>query len=168
MTNHQEPEGRGRSARKREAKTVEQLAQRLADLPEAELAQLPQDPELAREIDLVRRTSGHSSRRRQIKHLAGVLRRDDEQREKIAAALDNQALDQRREVLVFHNIEKLRDRLCSPASFDAALAEVRSMYPEIDDGKLVRLAGSVHGHSDKRAAREIFRILRQAEENRQG
>ena len=43
-------QGRGRSAKKRQAKTVEHLAQRLADLPEAELEKLPQEPELAREI----------------------------------------------------------------------------------------------------------------------
>jgi ribosome-associated protein len=157
-------EGRGRSARKREAKAVEQLAQRLADLPDAELARLPQDPELAREIALVRRTSGHSSRKRQIKHLAGLLRRDDERREKIALLLDDRAISQRRETLAFHHLEELRDRLCSAATFESALAEVRAAYPQIDDGRLARLAGSVHEHGDRRAAREIFRNLRQAAE----
>ena len=166
MKNNDEIEGRGRSAKKREAKAVEQLAQRLADLPESELAALPQDPELAREIALVRSTSGHSSRKRQIKHLAGLLRRDDEKREKIAGALDNQVVSQRQEILAFHHLEELRDRLCSTATFETALAEVRSTYPQIDDAKLARLAGSVHEHGDKRAAREIFRRLRQAEETR--
>jgi ribosome-associated protein len=164
MKNNDEIEGRGRSAKKREAKAVEQLAQRLADLPEAELATLPKDPELSREIALVRSTSGHSSRKRQIKHLAGLLRRDNEKREKIAEALDGQALSQRRETLAFHHLEELRDRLCNVATFATALAEVRAAYPQIDDGKLARLAGSVHEHGDKRAAREIFRRLRQAEE----
>jgi ribosome-associated protein len=166
MKNNDEIEGRGRSAKKREAKAVEQLAQRLADLPESELAALPQDPELAREIALVRSTSGHSSRKRQIKHLAGLLRRDDEKREKIAGTLDNQMVSQRQEILAFHHLEELRDRLCSTATFETALAEARTTYPQIDDAKLARLAGSVHEHGDKRAAREIFRRLRQAEETR--
>ena len=167
MKNSDEIEGRGRSAKKREAKAVEQLAQRLADLPESELATLPQDPELAREIALVRSTSGHSSRKRQIKHLAGLLRRDDETREKIAEALDCQAVSQRRDILAFHHLEDLRNRLCSAATVEKALAEVRSAYPQIDEGKLARLASSVHEHGDKRAAREIFRRLRKAEEARE-
>jgi ribosome-associated protein len=122
---------------------------------------------LAREIALVRSTSGHSSRKRQIKHLAGLLRRDDEKRAKIAETLDSQAISQRQDILAFHHLEDLRDRLCSAATIESALAEVRSAYPQIDEGKLARLAGSVHEHADKRAAREIFRRLRKAEESRE-
>lgn len=158
--------GRGRSIKKREAKAVEQLAQRLANLSDAELARLPQSPELTKEIELARNTRGHSSRKRQVKHLAGLLRGHDEQREEIEAALDGQAVSQRQETLAFHHLEELRDRLCAIATFDEALTEVRTTYPQLDDGKLARLAGSVHDHNDKRAAREIFRHLRKAEEAR--
>lgn len=157
-------EGRGRSAKKREAKAVEELAQRLTEISDSELGNLPKSPELSKEIELARSTRGHSSRKRQIKHLAGVLRGHEEQRLEIEAALDGQAVSQRQETLVFHHLEKLRDRLCAPASFEAALTEVRRLYPHLDDGKLARLAGSVHEHNDKKAAREIFRRLRKAEE----
>lgn len=157
-------EGRGRSARKREAKAVEQMAQRLADLPEAGLAKLQLPPNLAREVNLARSTQGHSSRKRQIKHLAGVLRHQDEQRGVIEAALDGQQLEQRRETLAFHHLEALRDRLCNVSSSEAALAEIREAYPQIDTGKLANLARSVHENADKRAAREIFRRLRLAAE----
>lgn len=161
-------EGRGRSAKKREAKAVEQLAQRLAELPETELAKLPGEPQLAKEIELARNTKGHSSRKRQIKHLAGHLRRHDDQREAIEAVLDGHAVTQRQEAMAFHQLEELRDRLCSAGSFDNALLEVRASYPLIDDKKLIRLAHSVHEHGDKRAAREIFRRLRKAAEQAQG
>jgi ribosome-associated protein len=157
-------EGRGRSARKRQAKAVEQLAQRLADLPETELSRLPQGPELAREIELVRTTRGHSSRKRQIKHLAGFLRNHDDQRETIEAALEGQNVRQRQESLAFHHLEELRDRLCSIGAFDQALEEIRSSYPLIDHRKIARLARSVHDNADKKAAREIFRQLRKAQE----
>lgn len=162
--NDHEIEGRGRSAKKREAKAVELLAQRLADLPDAEFSKLPKDPELTREIELTRSIDGHSSRKRQIKHLAGLLRRDDEKREQLEVALDGQAISQRQATLAFHHLEELRDRLCAEASFASALAETCAAYPLIDDGKIARLAGSVHQHGDKRAAREIFRRLRQAAE----
>ena len=157
--------GRGRTAKKREAKAVELLAQRLADLSDSELARLPKSAELTKEIDLARNTKGHSSRKRQIKHLAGILRGHDEQREELVAALDGQSLSQRQEAMAFHHLEELRDRICATATFDAALTEVRSTYPHLDDNKLARLARSVHEHSDKKAAREIFRRLRKAAES---
>ena len=157
-------EGRGRSAKKRAAKAVEQLAQRLADLPEPELSRLPQGPELTRQIELARTTRGHSSRKRQIKHLAGFLRSHDGQREAIETALEGQATGQRRETLAFHHLEELRDRLCSKNTFDEALAEIRSSYPLIDHRKITRLASSAQEYADKKAAREIFRLLRKAQE----
>ncbi|MGW8311781.1 MAG: ribosome biogenesis factor YjgA [Desulfuromonadales bacterium] len=162
MKDPKEPEGRGRSAQKRQARSVELLARRLAELPETEFARLPCDPALAKEIDLTRRTIGHSSRKRQIKHLAGLLRRDDEMRAAIESALDQQAVSHRQETLAFHELEVLRDRLCTKASFSSALQEVCATYPQIDEAKIARLAGSVHEHGDKRAAREIFRRLRAA------
>jgi ribosome-associated protein len=159
-------EGRGRSAKKREAKAIEELAQRLTDLSDSELARLPKSPELTKEIELARNTRGHSSRKRQIKHLAGLLRGHEEQRLEIEAAFDGHAVSQRQEILAFHHLEELRDRLCNEATFESALVEVRTGYPHLDEGKLARLAGSVHEHGDKKAAREIFRRLRKAEESK--
>jgi ribosome-associated protein len=156
--------GRGRSIKKRAAKAVEHLAQRLADLSDAELAKLPKSPELDKEIELARNTRGGSSRKRQIKHLAGILRGNDEQREAIEVAIDGQAVSQRKDSLAFHHLEDLRDRLCVATTFEVALAEVHTTYPHLDVKKLTRLAGSVHDYSDKKAAREIFRRLRKAEE----
>lgn len=157
-------EGRGRTAKKREAKAVEELAQRLTEITDSALSKLPKSPELTKEIELARNTRGHSSRKRQIKHLAGVLRSNEEQREEILTALDGQSVSQRQENLVFHHLEELRDRLCATDTFEAALTEVRTTYPHIDDSKLARLAGSFHEYNDKKAAREIFRRLRKAAE----
>ena len=157
--------GRGRSKKKREAKAIEELAQRLTEITASELGKLPKSPELSKEIELARNTKGNSSRKRQIKHLAGMLRGHEEQRLAIEAALDGQSVSQRQEVLAFHHLEELRDRLCSTEFCEAALTEVRTTYPHLDAGKLARLARSVHEHSDKKAAREIFRRLRKAEES---
>lgn len=158
-------EGRGRSARKREAKAVEQLAQRLADLPEAEVGRLELSEELSGELRLARTTQGHSSRKRQIKHLAGFLRRHEELREPLETALDGFSLAQQRETRAFHHLEQLRDQLCQVDSFQATLDKVMKRYPQIDANKLAGLANSVHAHNDKRAYREIFRRLRKAHED---
>ena len=158
-------EGRGRSARKREAKAIEQLAQRLVDLPEAEVAKLELSGDLEKELQLARDTRGHSSRKRQTKHLAGLLRRDDEQREKLEAALEGVSLAQRREILSFHTLEDLRERLCNPESFQEALDDIGKLYPELDTARLAGLARSVQAGNDKKAYREIFRRLRKADES---
>ncbi len=157
-------EGRGRSAKKRQAKAIEELAQNLTDLPEAELARLPMEPELAKEVETARNTKGHSSRKRQVKHLAGFLRRHEVLCERIKTAFDGQAVSQRQETLAFHHLEELRDRLCIAESFATALAETRQNYPHLDNKKISRLAHAVHEHGDKKAAREIFRRLRKAAE----
>lgn len=157
--------GRGRSAKKREAKAIEELAQRLTEITASELGKLPKSSELSTEIELARSTKGNSSRKRQIKHLAGMLRDHEEQRLAIEAALDGQSVSQRQETLAFHHLEELRDRICATETCEAALTEVRNTYPHLDAGKLARLASSVHEHSDKKAAREIFRRLRKAEES---
>jgi len=157
-------EGRGRSAKKREAKAIEQIAQQLAEMPDTELTKLTLSKEMASEVEIARNTKGHSSRKRQIKHLAGFLRRHDEEREAISIALEGQAVAQRQETLAFHHLEDLRDRLCDAASYEAAMNDIRAAYPTIDDGKLAGLARSVHDNNDKKAAREIFRRLRKAAE----
>jgi ribosome-associated protein len=168
MHRHEEEEvrslGRGRTAKKLEAKAIEELAQRLAEITDSELGKLPKSPELSKEIELARSTRGHSSRKRQIKHLAGVLRGNEEQRLAIEEALDGQSISQRQEAFAFHHLEELRDRLCAAETFETALTEVRTSYPHLDDGKLARLARSFREHNDKKAAREIFRRLRKAAE----
>jgi ribosome-associated protein len=153
-------EGRGRSVKKRAARAVEELARQLVELPESELLKLRLTKTLLDEVEFARETRGHSSRKRQLKYLAGLLRRDQEQYEAISAALAGRSLDQRRATLAFHELEELRDRLCVAATFDAALSDVCARYPLIDTARLTRLAGAVHEHGDKKAAREIFRSLR--------
>ena len=161
MTEQDEPtEGRGRSAKKREAKGVEDLAKRLTELPEPVLFKLPIQESLAKEIELARKTRGHSSRKRQIKYLAGFLRRHKDECEAIGLALEKQSIVQRFDTFEFHHLEQIRDRLCSKKTFAEELADIQSRYPQMDVRKLSRLAHSVHVSQDKKAAREIFRILR--------
>lgn len=154
-----EKEGRGRSAKKRVAQAVEALAQELVDLPEAERRRLPAPDELAAEIALAADTRSHSARKRQIKHLAGVLRRDDEAVEALRAHLDGLHGAQLAERKLLHELESLRDRLCDPTQAEAALAETRRTCPDIDAAALARLARAAQ-EGDRRAYREIFRRLR--------
>ena len=157
-------EGRGRSAKKRAAKAVEELAGQLVELSDSEFAKLPIDDDLRSELALARATGGHSSRRRQIKHFAACLRRDQEQTSLLEDYLQGCQVTLAREKQAFHRLEELRDRLCRAEDFTEALAEVGRTWPGIDLAKLGNLARSVHATSDKKAAREIFRHLRDAGE----
>lgn len=166
MQEFEEQEQRvSRSAKKREAKGVEALAMRLVELAEAEVKKLSVSAEVSDELKLARSAQGFGARKRQAKHLAGVLRKREDEVEAIRAHLDRLDQVQQGEIKDFHHLEQLRDRLCEKAAFDKALAQIRSEFPIIDAAALSRLAGSVHEHGDKRAFREIFKRLRQAFES---
>jgi len=160
-TGQKEWAGPSRSAKKRAAQEVEHLAHELAGMTEAEWRKLPASPELLAEIRQARETGGHSSRKRQIKHLAGVLRRDEEATAALRDFLDGQHARQLADKKTFHLLEGLRDRLCDPVLGPAALQEVAQHCPAVDPGEIARLARAAHESNDRRAYREIFRRLRE-------
>lgn len=166
MTEREEQEwsGPSRSAKKRAAKEVETVALQLVELSENAWAKLPAPAELREEIELARQTEGHSSRKRQMKHLAGVLRNHEEETEKIREFLDGLHQVQLQEKKNFHFLEELRDRICDAEQSASALDEAVEALPGLDRGALARLARSVHTSGDRKASREIFRRLKTAQE----
>jgi ribosome-associated protein len=156
-------QGQSRTARKRAAHAVEDLAYQLVELPDSQWRKLPVDAELREEIALARNTQGHGSRKRQTRHLAALLRERGEVIETVREFLDAIGQQTRQQTESFHELEVLRDRLCAPATFAAALEEAKEQTG-IDPEALAGLARSVHTGGDKRAAREIFRRLRAARE----
>ncbi len=156
-----------RSALKRAAKAVEELAERLAGLSAQQLSRLSPPEEVAAELRVVAKAAGHGARKRQIKHLAGLLRRDDEWTDRLREFLDGSDIRHYREQELFHRLETLRDRLCGPETFSAALEETESLFPAIDREQISRLAAAVQAGGDKHAFREIFQLLRKASETPQ-
>ncbi len=156
-----------RSALKRAAKEIETLARKLTELPASDLSRIGVgDDDLRHEIAQARATKGHSSRDRQIRHLAAVLRRREDDVEALQAFIADLEGGRRSEAEAFHQLEELRERLCDPHLFPAALAEAGERWPDLDAQALARLARSVHSGGDKKAFREIFRLLRAANEAR--
>jgi ribosome-associated protein len=150
-----------RTALKREAQAVEELARKLVELPEATGRKLPLAEEIRAKLQLARATGGRSARDRQIRHLAAALRQEEDL-SPLIEFLDGHDRRQWEERQRFHQLEVWRDRLCNPTDFPAALAEIRAALPRIDADRLARLAGAVHAHNDRHAAREIFRLLQNA------
>jgi ribosome-associated protein len=162
MDDHPQQEQPSRSAKKRAAKAVEELAERLMNLADADFRRLPLAGEIRREIEEARRIKAHSARKRQLKHLAGLLRRDDESRQEAEGFLALLDLGRHQDAERFHQLEELRERLCDPESREAALAETERNFPGMDLARVRRLAEAAQGGTDKRAFRELFRLLRAA------
>ncbi|TYO99309.1 ribosome-associated protein [Geothermobacter ehrlichii] len=149
-----------RSARKRAAKLVEALAARLVEGSERWLAGLDLPADLAEELATARATRGHSSRRREVRRLAALLRREPELVERIERHLAGVDAAHNRDRRRFHQLEAWRDRLCSGQSAAEAMAELRRCCPDLDHGELARLSRSAC-NGDRAAARSLFRLLRQ-------
>lgn len=149
-----------RTKKKQQAKQVEQIADQLVGLSDKQYLQLDLPAIVAQEAESARVTKGHGSQRRQLKHLAGMIRKSEGAFESLMKQLAN--LDQvtRGEKKQFHKLEKLRDRLCAADSFAVAFDEMLELIPDIDRKAISRLARSVQQHDDRRAYREIFRRLR--------
>lgn len=156
-----EREGRGRSEKKRAAQEIGTLASRLIEASDAVCRQLPLPEDVREVLDLARRSTARGARKRELKHLAGLLRRDEETTDAVRAALDAAGRSSLAERERFHRIEDLRDALCDPDRLAAALETVGTEIPGLDRQALTRLARRVHETGDKRAFREIFRRLRE-------
>jgi ribosome-associated protein len=158
------PTAPSRSALKRQAHQVEEVVQGLLDLGASQLDRLQWDKPLRSELDLARKTRQHGARKRQVKHLAALLRRDSEALESARTVLEESVGAHRVQVQDFHLLEGLRDRLCQEQSRAEALQEASQRYPACDEALLERLARSYGETGDRRPYREIFRHLRTAAE----
>lgn len=161
MVTKEHDQAPSRSAQKRSAQAIEDLARTLVELPEGAWRHAPLAEDLARELAQARATREHGARRRQLKHLAGMLRKRPEETGAIQDFLAGVHQDQLAAASAFHELEALRERLCGP-DFAAALRDLERDFPELDHSAVGRLAAAVRESDDRRAYRELFRRLRQA------
>jgi len=172
-----------RSEQKRRMKQLEKFVQELSQLPATVVTTLPCDEAIR---DLVVETSSlkGGSRKRQIKYITKLLKNEkseslDELYEFLSKRRGN-ALQNAKE---FHEIEYLRDALLSEAIEQRQLAQHRRFeweedwssrilsqvleeFPEIDRKLLSRLAWLYAETRNRKHRREIFRILRSAQEQK--
>jgi len=154
-----------KSALKRAAKEVETVAQQAAEQADDLLARLDLNDRVREEILLASTTQGHGSRKRQIKHLAGLLRKSPEELAEIQAFLAGTSEQHLAEQAQFHQLEQWRDGLCDPETAAATLDEIVGCFPEVDRDELEKLSRAAQ-QRDKKAYREIFRRMRKVVEAR--
>lgn len=156
-----------RSARRREALDVLAFARQLSELPAARLDTLGLPDAVREEIAEVQRTPSHIAHKRQLAHLAKLMRAHDEEEFAAArAALANDRATNAREAAVLHRLEDLRERLLGDDG-DAALTGFIAAHPGIDHQRLRALIRQSRrereANKPPRAQRELFRLLRELE-----
>lgn len=156
-----------RTALKRQARQVEDVARGLLDLGASQLDRLEWEDALRSALDLARATKQHGARKRQVKHLAAMLRQAPEALESARSLLEARNGAHHSQVRDFHHLEELRERMCQAQSRAAALQEALQRYPACDRALLEQLAQRYAETGDRRPYREIFRHLRAAAEKAQ-
>ncbi|HWS77999.1 MAG TPA: ribosome biogenesis factor YjgA [Thermomonas sp.] len=154
-----------RSANRREALDVLQLAETLVALSAAQLARLPIADEVMPHIREAQRITSYGARKRQLAFLAKQMRRqDDEALDAIRDALSKDGDATRRETAAMHRVEALRDSLLGEDG-DAAMTGLLDDYPQADRQKLRQLVRNTHEERKRNkpphAFRELFRELRE-------
>jgi ribosome-associated protein len=150
-----------KSARKREASSLQDLGVLLATLPDGELEALELPETLAGAIRELRRLTSHGAQVRQRQYIGKLMRKIDA--EPLRAKLADKKRRHDVEIRHFQSIERWRDRLL--AEGEEALREFLEDHPHAERGPLERLVReAAREHDLKRppaAARELFALLRE-------
>ena len=176
-----------KSEKKRRAKNIEQLVLELVQLPESEIAGLPCEQEILAEIRSAKNLKG-GARKRQLKYATKLLREMDV--DDLFDYLARQKGSQLKKNREFHNLEHLRNLLISEAveqyeeimhtdgfinenepvdilMESRALETIVEQFPEIDTLLLKNTAMQFARTRNKKFTRELFRLLKAAQEKRQ-
>ncbi|MEJ2032986.1 MAG: ribosome biogenesis factor YjgA [Deltaproteobacteria bacterium] len=168
-----------KSEKKRMAGRIEDLARELTELAPAELAALPADDSLKKEISDVKGLKA-GARKRQIKFIAKELRRRDS--EPFFAFLAQRKGSKLQHNQEFHELEQLRDVIIAEAIDaqrqnettgmplrgqdweSAALAEAADRWPDLDRSAIHKAAIRFAISRKPAYKRDIFRHLKAAKE----
>ncbi|AGA89321.1 hypothetical protein Thimo_0463 [Thioflavicoccus mobilis 8321] len=155
------PSGPSKSQLKREHVALQQLAERLAAMPRAELERLGLSAATWAALDETARIKDLRARKRHWKRIANLLEREDQ--DAVRMLVEEKAEQARLAAARHHEIERWRERLIHEG--DAALTELLDRHPDIDRQplrQLVRAAQRDLGRGRPEGARKLFRFLREA------
>jgi len=150
-----------KSARKREAASLQELGVKLSALPDQEIKDLDLPENLFIALRALRRLPSHGAQVRQRQYIGKLMRAIDP--DPILAKLAERKQRHDVEIRKFQQIERWRDRLLSDA--DTAVSAFVLEHPEADRATLVRLIEkAARERAEQRSpvgARELFAYLRQ-------
>jgi ribosome-associated protein len=150
-----------KSARKREAASLQELGVKLAALPDQEIKALDLPENLFIALRDLRRLPSHGAQVRQRQYIGKLMRNIDP--EPVLAKLAERKQRHDVEIRHFQQIERWRDRLLSEPA--VALDELIEEHPQVDRAALLRLLEKAERERlEQRSpvgARELFAFLRQ-------
>lgn len=154
------PSGPSKSARKREAHALQDLGQRLVELPDAQLKQVPMPEDLAEAVALCRKISAHGGRSRQLQYIGKLMRRlDPAPIEAVLARFDATSAEARREQ---HQLERWVEAMVS--GDEEMLGSFFAEYPDADRQHIRQLVRNamreLAAGKPPKSRRELFRALR--------
>lgn len=169
-----------RSEQKRRVKQLEELVEELAALPATVLDGLPAGEELRDQLKEAAGLNHDGARKRLLKHITKLLREEESPEplyQFLAGRKGDALLRKKRQ----HELEHLRDALIEEAfaakqrakerqedfseNWRSQLAaEIAAKLPGADAGELARLAFFFAVSRNPRHSRELFRMLRAAQE----
>jgi ribosome-associated protein len=150
-----------KSARKREAASLQELGVKLSALPDQEIKALDLPDSLFVALRDLRRLPSHGAQIRQRQYIGKLMRSIDP--EPVLAKLAERKQRHDLEIRHFQEIERWRDRLLSEP--EAALDELLEEHPKADRATLAKLLGKAQKERVEQrspvGARELFAFLRQ-------
>jgi ribosome-associated protein len=159
-TGEAEQQRLSKSARKREASSLQELGVKLSELPDQEIKELELPDNLFVALRALRRLPSHGAQVRQRQYIGRLMREIDPQ--PVLAKLDERKRRHDLEIRHFQRIERWRDRLLSEAG---AIDELLAEHPQADRAALSRLVEkAARERAEQRSpvgARELFAYLRQ-------
>ena len=150
-----------KSARKREAASLQELGVKLSALPDQELKSLELPDSLFTALRDLRRLPSHGAQVRQRQYIGKLMRAIDP--EPVLAKLAERKQRHDLEIRHFQQIERWRDRLLSER--DAAVEDLLQEFPSAERATLMKLLDKAERERlEQRSpagARELFAFLRQ-------
>jgi ribosome-associated protein len=150
-----------KSARKREAASLQELGVKLSALPDQELKSLDLPDSLFTALRDLRRLPSHGAQVRQRQYIGKLMRTIDP--EPVLAKLAERKQRHDLEIRHFQQIERWRDRLLSER--DAAVEDLLQEFPSAERATLMKLLDKAERERlEQRSpagARELFAFLRQ-------
>ena len=148
------PDPPSKTRRKQAMHALQDLGERLAELPNEKLLQLALPEKLEIAIRDYRRFNKWEAKRRQMQYVGRLMR--DIDAAPVAAQLDRWAGTSRAAVAGFHEVETWRDRLLAePGALDALLLA----HPEVDRARISALADKARFERSNGRPPANFRLL---------